>query len=127
MLQVYQNLDFENIRISGTAEKPLSCLLDVCKALNRRAKHVRERFDDRDVSTDTITDSFGREQVLSVINKDGLYDVIGDLRKSKAKKFRKRVTSEVLPHIRKSCCYMVTNKPTSFLNPSNSRELKLGL
>ncbi len=63
---------------------------------------MRERLDDGVVSTDTIADSLGRLQMANFVNEDGLYDVILDSRKPSARDFRKWVTSEVLPQIRKT-------------------------
>lgn len=108
-VQVFSNEEFGNIRISGTPEQPLFCLTDVCKALGLTQKHVRERLDDGVVSTDPIYDSLGRQQVANFVNEDGLYDVILDSRKPEAKRFRKWVTSEVLPSIRKHGAYMTAD------------------
>jgi len=83
------------------------CLTDVCKALGLEAKHVMERLDDGVVSTDIIIDRLGRNQNANFVNEDGLYDVILDSRKPEAKAFRKWVTSEVLPSIRKTGSYSV--------------------
>lgn len=105
-IQISKNKEFGEIRTSGTAENPLFCLADVCKALGLKPSHVRERLDDRVVSTDTIFDNLGRQQVANFVNEDGLYDVILDSRKPEAKKFRKWITSEVLPSIRKHGAYM---------------------
>ena len=57
------------------------------------------------VSTQPIIDSLGREQQANFINEDGLYDVILDSRKPEAKNFRKWITSDVLPSIRKRGLY----------------------
>lgn len=57
------------------------------------------------VSTHPITDNLGRKQQANFVNEDGLYDVILDSRKPQAKAFRKWVTSEVLPSIRKTGSY----------------------
>ena len=53
-IQISKNKEFGEIRTSGTAENPLFCLADVCKALGLKPSHVRERLDDGVVSTDTI-------------------------------------------------------------------------
>jgi prophage antirepressor-like protein len=95
------------IRTAGTADNPMFCLTDVCKALGLEAKHVMERLDDGVVSTDIIIDRLGRNQNANFVNEDGLYDVILDSRKPEAKAFRKWVTSEVLPSIRKTGSYSV--------------------
>lgn len=104
-IQIFNNPQFGQVRTAGTPENPLFCLSDVCKALGLNASHVRERLEDGVVSTDTITDSLGRTQMANFVNEDGLYDVILDSRKPEAKAFRKWVTSEVLPSIRKTGQY----------------------
>ena len=67
---------------------------------------VKRRLDDGVVSTQPISDSLGRVQQANFVNEDGLYDVILDSRKPEAKQFRKWITSEVLPIIRKHGAYM---------------------
>ena len=104
-IQIFNNPQFGQVRTAGTPANPLFCLSDVCKALGLNASHVRERLEDGVVSTDTITDSLGRTQMANFVNEDGLYDVILDSRKPEAKAFRKWVTSEVLPSIRKTGQY----------------------
>lgn len=105
-IQIFNNEEFGAVRTTGTPEQPLFCLADVCKALGLKQGHVRERLDDGVVSTEPISDSLGRQQVANFVNEDGLYDVILDSRKPEAKRFRKWVTSEVLPSIRKHGAYM---------------------
>ena len=112
-IKVFDNPQFGKVRTAGTSENPLFCLPDVCKALGLNASHVRERLEDGVVSTDTITDNLGRTQVANFVNEDGLYDVILDSRKPEAKTFRKWVTSEVLPSIRKTGQYSA-NIPQTF-------------
>ena len=112
-IKVFDNPQFGKVRTAGTSENPLFCLPDVCKALGLNASHVRERLEDGVVSTDTITDNLGRTQVANFVNEDGLYDVILDSRKPEAKTFRKWVTSEVLPSIRKTGQYSA-NVPQTF-------------
>ena len=108
-MQIFNNPQFGEIRTAGTAENPLFCLADVCKALALTQGHVRERLDDGVVSTEPIKDSLGRQQFANFVNEDGLYDVILDSRKPEAKAFRKWITSEVLPSIRKTGSYSIAN------------------
>lgn len=108
-IQIFKNPEFGEVRTAGTPENPLFCLMDIRKALGLTQGHVRERLDDGVVSTEPISDSLGREQLANFVNEDGLYDVILDSRKPEAKKFRKWVTSEVLPSIRKSGGYVALN------------------
>lgn len=108
-IQIFKNPEFGEVRTAGTPENPLFCLMDICKALGLTQGHVRERLDDGVVSTEPISDSLRREQLANFVNEDGLYDVILDSRKPEAKKFRKWVTSEVLPSIRKSGGYIASS------------------
>lgn len=105
-IQVFNNPAFGNIRVAGTEANPQFCLTDVCKALGLTAKFVNQRLGDEVVSNHPIIDSLGREQQALFVNEDGLYDVILDSRKTEARQFRKWITSEVLPTIRKHGAYM---------------------
>lgn len=105
---IFSNPQFGDIRTAGTSDNPLFCLADVCKALGLTQGHVRERISDGVVSTEPIMDALGRTQYANFVNEDGLYDVILDSRKPEAKVFRKWVTSEVLPSIRKTGGYIAT-------------------
>lgn len=105
-IQVFNNPLFGNVRVIGTEENPQFCLTDVCKALDLQQGDVKRRLDDGVVSTQPISDSLGRVQQANFVNEDGLYDVILDSRKPEAKQFRKWITSEVLPIIRKHGAYM---------------------
>ena len=105
-IQIFNNEELGTIRIMGTPDAPLFCLGDVCKMLGLKSWHVKERLGDNIVSTEVISDSLGRQRVVNFITEDGLYDVIVDSRKPEAKRFRKWVTSEVLPTIRKHGAYM---------------------
>lgn len=106
-VQIFSNEQFGNVRIvMNESSEPLFCLADVCKTLDLRQGDVRQRLSDGVVSTQPIIDSLGREQQANFVNEDGLYDVILDSRKPEAKQFRKWVTSEVLPSIRRHGAYM---------------------
>lgn len=87
-------------------EQPWFVLKDACDILGLRAPDVRQRLSDDVVSTHTVKDSLGRDNTAIIINEDGLYDVILESRKAEARAFRKWVTSEVLPSIRKHGAYM---------------------
>ena len=105
-IQVFNNPAFGNIRVAGTEANPQFCLADVCKALGLSAKGVNQRLGDEVISNYPITDKLGREQQALFVNEDGLYDVILDSRKIEARQFRKWITSEVLPTIRKHGAYI---------------------
>lgn len=107
-IQIFKNPQFGEIRTAGTADNPMFRLSDVCKSLGLSAKGVNQRLSDEVISNYPIKDSLGRTQQALFLNEDGLYDVIFDSRKPKARQFRKWVTSEVLPAIRKTGGYMAT-------------------
>lgn len=116
---IFSNPAFGDIRTAGTSEEPLFCLADVCKVLDLQAAAVIRRLDDGVISSHPISDNLGRTQKANFVNEDGLYDVILDSRKPEAKAFRKWVTSEVLPSIRKTGKYDVQQQyqyqiPSSF-------------
>lgn len=113
-IKIFQNESFGEVRVAGTSENPLFCLADVCKAVDLNPSDVRKRLNDGVVSVHPIHDSLGREQQANFVNEDGLYDVILDSRKEEAKKFRKWITSEILPSIRKTGGYV--NDSSTFVD-----------
>ena len=105
-IQVFNNPLFGNVRVIGTEANPLFCLTDICKALDLQTAAVMRRLGDDVITSHPISDILGRIQQANFVNEDGLYDVILDSRKPEAKQFRKWITSEVLPIIRKHGAYM---------------------
>lgn len=104
-LVVFNNEEFGDVRTAGTPDNPKFCLADVCRSLEiGNPSDVKNRLDQGVVSIETLQTAGGM-QTLTFINEDGLYDVILDSRKPAAKKFRKWITSEVLPSIRKTGGY----------------------
>ena len=109
-IQIFQNEQFGTIRTAGTADEPLFCLADVCKAVGiANARNVKSRLDEDDVRLVDITDNLGRLQQASFVTESGLYETIIRSDSETAKPFRKWVTSEVLPSIRKTGSYTVKN------------------
>lgn len=87
--------------------EPWFVLKDVCDVLElSNPRMVKDRLSDDVSSTYPIPDALGRIQETTIINEDGLYDVILESRKPEAKAFRKWITSEVIPSIRKHGAYM---------------------
>ena len=106
-IEIFKNENFGEVRVAGTSEEPLFCLADVCKAIGiANARDVKNRLDAEDVvQTDTLTN--GGVQRLSYVTESGLYDVIIRSESEKAKPFRRWVTKEVLPSIRKHGSYSI--------------------
>mgnify|MGYP000119344023 CR=1 FL=1 len=109
---IFNNPQFGEIRTAGTADNPLFCLADVCNALGLSAKGVNQRLNKEVISNYPLETAGGIQQALFV-NEDGLYDVILDSRKPEAKMFRKWVTSDELPTIRKTGGYITTTTEMS--------------
>ena len=105
-IQVW-NYESSEIRTIQKDGEPWFVLADVCKVLEiARGTKVAERLEEDEVRQTSITDSLGRQQKAYIINESGLYAVILRSDKPQAKPFRKWVTSEVLPSIRKHGAYM---------------------
>ena len=95
------------IRIVEKDSEPWWVLADVCKVLELTTpSRVAERLEKDEVSQTHTIDRMGRTQKSTIINESGLYAVILRSDKPQAKPFRKWVTNEVLPSIRKHGAYM---------------------
>jgi prophage antirepressor-like protein len=113
-IQIFQNQEFGAIRtISNKQGEAMFCLKDVCEVLELRTQKVVQRLEDDVLSKYPIVDNLGRVQQATFVNEDGLYDTILESRKPQAKQFRKWVTSEVLPSIRKQGGYMIARPDES--------------
>lgn len=99
------------IRTVYKNDEPWFVAMDVCKALGIvNSRDAMDRLDDDEKDDVTLTDAIGRQQETNIINESGLYILI--LRSRNALKpgtlqhrFRKWVTNEVLPSIRKTGTY----------------------
>lgn len=112
-LQIFNNPEFGSVRTITKDNEPMFCLGDLCRALDLTAKGVKQRLSDEVISNYPIEDTLGRMQNTLFVNEDGLYDVILESRKDSAKKFRRWVTSEVLPSIRKNGGYIAGQETLS--------------
>lgn len=104
--------------------EPWFVAADVCSALDvKNVSQAVARLDDDERSMFNI----GRQGDVSIINESGLYSLILGSRKPEAKKFKKWVTSEVLPSIRKTGSYSIASiDPMKALNdPATMRGLLL--
>ena len=109
-MEIFKNEKLGYIRVSGTSDEPLFCLADICKILDLdQVSRVKSQLDEDGVTTSKVIDSIGREQDANFVTESGLYQVIFQSRKPEAKLFRKWVTSDVLPSIRKKGIYATTD------------------
>lgn len=105
-IRVFESPMFGTIRVAGTSEEPLFCLADICGTLGiANPRNVKARLDEDDVHLVDTIDKLGRKQQVTFVSEGGLYDTIIRSDSEKAKPFRKWVTGEVLPTIRKTGSY----------------------
>lgn len=102
---------FENsqVRTLGTPDLPLFVAIDVASALGfqKPSNAVSQHVDSEDLIKQEITDKLGRAQTVNCVNESGLYALIFGSKLESAKRFKRWVTSEVLPAIRKNGHYEV--------------------
>ena len=102
-LQIFNNEEFGEIRTAVINDEPMFCLIDICKALEiKNATDVAKRLDEDELTRLNLGSRAGETNFIA---ESGLYAVILRSDKPNAKKFRKWVTSEVLPSIRKTGSY----------------------
>lgn len=98
----YQSNKVRTVDMDGA---PWFVLKDVCEVLGLgNSRMVSDRLDEDEKGVSKI-DTLGGVQNVTIINESGLYNVILRSDKPEAKPFRKWVTSEVLPSIRKTGSY----------------------
>lgn len=86
-------------------------LIDVCAILGiKNSRDVWSRLDDDERDSVDFTDTIGRTRNMQAVNEAGLYDTILRSNSDKAKPFRRWVTHEVLPAIRKQGFYSMLTK-----------------
>lgn len=112
-LKVFNNEELGEVRILDIDGEPWFVGKDVAEALGyeRPVKAVNDRVDSEDRDVVPIQDSIGRMQNTPIINEPGLYSLILSSKLPNAKKFKKWVTTEVLPSIRKTGSYSTSDKP----------------
>lgn len=117
----YQNNDVRTVELNG---EPWFVLKDVCEVLGLTdTGRTAERLDPDELTRTTLV-SGGQNREMYIINESGLYNVILRSDKPEAKPFRKWVTSEVLPSIRKHGAYMTPETlQAAILNPDTMIQL----
>ena len=105
-LQIFKSHEFGEIRTTIQNGEPWFVAADVCKALdienNRKATN---RLDDDEKGV-TSSDTLGGKQKLTIVNEAGLYSLVLGSRKPEAKAFKRWITHEVLPTIRRTGGYV---------------------
>ena len=110
-IQIFTNDNFGKIRTCQVDNQIMFVRKDVAKALgySNTRKALQDHVDEEDKRDGvTIRDSIGRIQKAVLINESGLYSLILSSKLPQAKAFKRWVTSEVLPQIRKTGGYIPT-------------------
>lgn len=123
-LQTFQNLEFGEIRSMTIDGEPWFVGKDVAAALGytNTRKALADHVDNEDKKDGvTIRDSIGREQNPVIINESGMYSLILSSKLEGAKRFKRWVTSEILPSIRKTGAYATDSAAAEY----KARELRI--
>lgn len=111
-LTTFTNDVFGNIRGLEINREPWLVGKDVAEALgyNEPNKAIVRHVDEDDRTKYPITDNLGRTQESWIINESGFYSLLLRSKLPEAKKFKRWVTSDVLPQIRKTGGYIPVNE-----------------
>ena len=124
-LQIFKNEDFGEVRVVELNKEPWFVATDICKALDiKNVTQAINRLDEDERSMFNI----GRQGETNIVNEYGLYNLILSSRKPEAKKFKRWITHEVIPSIRKHGVYMTPEKIEEVLmNPDTIIQLATAL
>lgn len=113
-LQTFSNAELGDVRVIDRQGEPWFVAADVCRAME--IKNSRDALNclDADEKGVALTDTLGGEQKMTIVNEPGLYTLVLGSRKTEAKAFKRWVTHEVIPTIRKTGAYalQIANEQT---------------
>lgn len=112
-IQVFSNPQFGNIRTVTVNDEPWFVGKDVAQVLgySKTANAIAAHVDPEDKGVTPIQGNPGGTQEMTIINESGLYSLIMSSKLPGAKQFKRWVTSEVLPTIRKTGAYAMQTAP----------------
>lgn len=104
-MQVFQSRQFGEIRTVNRDGAPWFVAADVCRALEHsNSRMALERLDEDEKGVSSIYTPGGKQE-MAIVNEPGLYALVLGSRKPEAKAFKRWITHEVLPAIRKHGAY----------------------
>lgn len=84
-------------------------IIDVCNVIGvKNSRDVYKKLDEDEKNIFELEDTIGRKQEIQIVNEFGLYHILLTARSEKAKPFRRWVTHDVLPRIRKYGYYKLS-------------------
>ena len=115
MMTVFKNRDFGEVRSILINQEPWFVGKDVAEILAYKEPHkaITRHVDEDDGMKHPIIDNLGRMQEALLINESGLYALIISSRLPRAKAFKRWITSEVLPTLRRTGSYSMRPKGPS--------------
>lgn len=116
------NFEQSEVRMIIVGDTPYFVGKDVAEVLgySNHRDALKKHVDDEDKDGVAIRDAIGRQQNTIVVNESGLYSLIIGSKLPSAKKFKRWVTSEVLPTIRKHGAYLTDEKAYDITHNPNS-------
>ncbi len=105
-IQIFENSEFGKVRTLMIDGEPWASAIDVAKSLGyaKPADAIRKHVDEMDKGVSKMETPGGVQDVV-IINESGLYSLILSSKLPKAKEFKRWITSEVLPALRKTGHY----------------------
>ena len=105
-LQVFNNAMFGNVRIILQGNEPWFVAKDVCDCLEiNNSRQALSRLDDDEKNSVILNDGIPGNPEKSIVNEYGLYSLVLSSRKPEAKEFKRWITHDVLPSLRKYGTY----------------------
>ena len=106
-LQIFKSNQFGNVRIVMKGQEPWFVAKDICKCLEiNNSRQALIRLDNDEKSSVILNDGTPGNPEKSIVNEYGLYSLVLSSRKPEAKEFKRWITHDVIPQIRKTGQYV---------------------
>ncbi|MDU2209364.1 MAG: phage antirepressor KilAC domain-containing protein [Veillonella sp.] len=106
-LQIFKNNQFGNVRIVMKGQEPWFVAKDICNCLEiNNSRQALIRLDDDEKNSVILNDGTPGNPEKSIVNEYGLYSLVLSSRKPEAKEFKRWITHDVIPQIRKTGQYV---------------------
>ena len=119
-IKVFENEQFGELRTVNQNGEPWFVATDVCRALDiKDTWNAISRLDEDEKDTDSIS-TLGGNQEMTIVSEAGLYSLVLGSRKPEAKAFKRWITHEVIPTIRKHGMYATPETVERMLDDPDS-------
>lgn len=122
MLPTLFDYEGKQLRVAVKNGEPYFCAADVCGILDiGNPTDAVKRLDEDELDSIEVIDSLGRTQVTNGVNEPGLYSLVLGSRKPEAKQFKRWITHEVIPQIRKTGTYSLQSQDSYMIEDPIAR------